>query len=503
MKIGMLLAVLIYELCLILGIGLFLQKRNAAHRDREGEFALAGKSLPLSKVAITLALTVLGAPHIMGMWEMTWHMGAVTIWFCLAHVFLLVFVCLTTGRWVRRMGISSVSEIFEQFFGKGVRLMISCVMVGMMFGFMTIEAQGSGIIFAAMTGWDIKYGCAVGVLFGAGLVILAGMRELGLVNLINAGVMYLAVILATLFLALKLPGGNYHSVADFYINSKQAAMLSIYGPPALMVNFVLSTLVAVIFCVGFSQVMLQPAMAADSEATVKKAMWIAAPLNGLWGAFMVTIGLTAKSLPEFQALGPKLAAPALLVTYLPPWLSTLLLAAFLSALIGNFASVALGCSTVLTFDIYRPLYRPDAAERQMARMARILIVIMAIAAMGVATFLPPILPALNWLFSWSIPIFWIAMFGFFWKRSSQAALLTLLSAWGTNSLWSFSPLPSLLHLPDSMNIYATLAVTLLVGILANLAFPGRPAYFKSDEYLALNANIHPQPGPGFDPGLAS
>lgn len=72
--------------------------------------------------------------------------------------------------------------------------------------------------------------------------------------------------------------------------------------------------------------LLQVAMAAKDEGTIKKALWIAAPLNGMFGIFAVVIGLTAKSLPEFSALGPKVASTTTLVSYLPPWLAALLLA---------------------------------------------------------------------------------------------------------------------------------------------------------------------------------
>ena len=82
-------------------------------------------------------------------------------------------------------------------------------------------------------------------------------------------------------------------------------MLSIFGTPEIMATFALGTVVAVLFSQGISQMLLQPAMGARNEKTVRKALWIAAPVNGMFGVFAVVIGLTAKSLPQFQVLGPK------------------------------------------------------------------------------------------------------------------------------------------------------------------------------------------------------
>ena len=60
MNTGILIAVLIYEIGIILGVGLWIARREAKHPKREGDFALAGRDLPVPVVAITLALTVLG-----------------------------------------------------------------------------------------------------------------------------------------------------------------------------------------------------------------------------------------------------------------------------------------------------------------------------------------------------------------------------------------------------------------------------------------------------------
>ena len=239
-----------------------------------------------------------------------------------------------------------------------------------------------------------------------------------------------------------------------------------------------------LFSQGISQMLLQPALAAKSEASIKRALWIAAPVNGLFGVFIVVLGLTAQSLPEFATMenAPKTAATAMLVSLLPGWLSTLLLASFLAAILSTFAMTALAPATIFSVNIYRGLYNPGASERQVANVTRAAIVVLGLIAMAVAPSLPPIVGAINWLFSWLVPIFWIVIVGFFWKRSAAAAVVTLIAAWTANCLWSFTHINEVIGIarppgPDH-NAYVTLAVTLVVGIGANLALPGRPGYFR-------------------------
>ncbi len=487
MNAGILIAVLIYEVVIILGIGLWLAKRDASHPHREGDFALAGRHLPVPVIAITLALTVLGTAHILGIFELAWFLGAAAVWFSIAHVALLVLVCLSTGLWVRRLGLTTVPEILDLLYGRGTRLVVSCTMAGVVFGILTIETQGIGIIISSMTGWSIRNGAIVGAILGIFYVILAGMKEIGWLNLVNAVVMYLGLVLATLFLAFRLPGGNYNSVAEYYNSAGDEFMLNIYGTPEIFFSFALGTTIAVVFSQGINQMLMQPCMSAQSEQTIRKALWIAAPLNGMFGVFAVIIGLTAKTVPEFAALGPKVAATTMLVNYLPPWLAALLLASFLAAILSTFAMTSLAPATIFSFDLYKNLYRPHATEEEMARVMRITIVVLAVIAMSVAAFLPPILAAMNWLFSWLVPIFWVIIFGLFWKRNSAVAVTTLIAAWIANSAWSFTGLSELLGMPEVPNAYVTLAVTLTIGVIGNLVTDGRDGYFGTAAYRARMA----------------
>lgn len=484
MNKAVVIAVIAYEVIVIGGIGLWLARRAAGQAHKEGDFALAGRGLPVSIVAITLALTVLGTAHIIGVFEMAWFNGAAAVWFGIAHVILLVLVCLTTGLWVRRFGVTTVPEMLQTFFGEPTRLAVSCVMAGVLFGILTVEAQGMGIIFASMTNLSIRQGAVAGAVLGILYVVLAGMKEVGVLNLVNAIVMYLGLVLATVFLAWQLPGGNYDTVAAFYRDAGAAQMLSIYGTADIMWTFALGTIVAVVFSQAVNQMLLQVAMSARDEGTIKKAMWIAAPLNGMFGVFAVVIGLTAKALPEYSVLGPKVAATSLLAHALPPWLAALLLASFLAAILSTYAIVCLSAATIFSIDIYRNLYHPEAGVDTVTRVTRITIVVLGGLAMLVAAYLPPILAAMNWLFSWLVPIFWVIVFGLLWQRNGTAALAMLLSGWIANSIWSFTPLPGLLGVPDLPNAYITLGVTLIVGTAANLLLPGAPAYFATPEYRA-------------------
>jgi SSS family solute:Na+ symporter len=245
-----------------------------------------------------------------------------------------------------------------------------------------------------------------------------------------------------------------------------------------MLTFALGIVFSTVFCQGMSQQLLQPAMSAKSEKTVRKALWIAAPVNGFFGVFMICLGLAAKASPEFNPLGAKMAGSAMLLNSLPPWLVAWIFATLLAAVLSSFAMASMACATMFTMDIYKNFFNPKADEGVERRVTRIAVVVLALSATLVAAYLPPIVAAINWLFAWMTPVFWMVIFGLFWKRSAKAAVLTFVVTWLLNMLWSFTALPVALGMESLPNVYITLVSSFLVGVLALMSFECKPGYFK-------------------------
>lgn len=487
MNIGVIIAVVIYELIVILGCAAFLKvkekKMAAAPAAGDEDFALGGRNMGVIVLAPTIALTVLGSAHITGVFEMSYGMGAIAIWFSLAHVIMIVVACFGTGAWVRRLGATTVPQVIKDMYGPGVAIAISCVMAGQVWGVLTLECQGLGIVISSLTGWDISKAVILGGILGILYVVFAGMKQVGAVNVINATVMYIGLIIATIYVASKLPGGNFDFIEKALPTSEGGAefMLSIFGNADLMITFAVGNVIAVTFCQSISQMLMQTMMSAKNEKTIKKSVWLAAPLNGMFGVFAVILGLAARSIPEYAEYGAKLAATNMLVDMLPMWMSALLLAALLAAILSTFAMTSLTTATIWTHDIYKGYINPDADEKKLANITRIMIIILALAALAVSVALPTILNAINWVFAWIVPVFWIVVFGLFWKRNSKVAGIALAVSWVLNVLWSLTPLPASIggFIGGLTNPYVTLIVSLVILIIGNLACKGEPGYFKA------------------------
>ena len=479
MKQGILTAVIAYELITIILVGIWVARIQARRKAQESEtFTHAGHGLPVPAVALTLALTVLGAVHVIGVFEMTWGLGAPVLWFSYAHVIMLCIITLATGRWVRRLKISTVPQFLESAFGLETRLLVSCAMIGAIFGIITLEAQGLGVLFYTMTGWPIYIGGIVGGVLGLLYVVLAGLREISFLNIINAVVMYVALILAVIFIGIALPGDGYNTVAQIHRAAENGPSLSPIGDVGVIVGFGLPVILAIAISQSVSQMTLQTAMSAKSEKTLVRSMWIAAPVNGMFAVFAVILALAAMSMPEFADRGPKVATTDMLVELLPSWLSALLLAAFVGVILSTFAMTTLASSTLFATDIYKRLFNQNADEEDVTRVTRIGIVVLGVLAMGVSVLMPPILNGVAWLLAWMTPVFWVLVYGLFWKRNQNAVIAGLLTAWVLNSLWSYTGLPTWVGMAGVHNAYVTFTSGFVVMTLGILIFGGKPGLMK-------------------------
>lgn len=475
---NILLAVLAYNIIVIGGIGWYLswkQKKNNTVID----MALGGRSAGLLMTAITLAITYKGSAHVYGLMELSFSMGSVALWFGFAHTVLFCVICFGTGRWIRRVNCSTIPELIGKLYNKQLRKLTASVAAMVVFGLVTLETQALGIGISAMSNWGLGWSAVVGAIIGTAYVSIGGMKQTMTVNLINAAVMYSAIIIAGIYLAYCLPHG-WGGVVDYYTSHDEGFKLSILGNPDMLAGFALAAVFAVVFSQSVNQQGMQACMSAKDEHVIRKSIWITAPLNGLFGVFPVLCGVAAASIPEFSHLGAKMAGATLVVTLLPTWIAVLVQAGFIGSLLSTFAMSALAPATIFAKDIIGSqefAKTNPAAEKRLIQWTIIGIGALA----GILTFFqrPNVILSITWLFAWVVPFFFIIVVGLFWKRSNTAATTTIVLSWLVNVLWSFTNIKDVLHLGMLENAHVVAIVACLSTVLVNLLITkAEPALFS-------------------------
>ena len=464
---SILLMVLVYNAIVIGGIGKYLSwKADKQHQITD--MALGGRDAGIAMFSVTIAITYLGSAHVYGLMEMSFSLGAVALWFCFAHTILICVICLGTGRWIRRVGTATIPELIGKLYNKKLRMYTACVAAMVVFGLVTLEAQTLGIGISAMSNWPLGWSAVLGAIIGTAYVCMGGIKQTMWVNLVNAVVMYASIIIAGIYLAFVLPDG-WEGVTRHYVEHNESYKLSILSKPDLLVSFALAAIFSVVFSQSVNQQGMQAAMSAKDEVTIQRSLWIAAPINGLFGVFPVLVGIAAATIPEFAELGPKLAGAALIVKLLPTWLVVLLQAGFLGALLSTFAMSALAPATIFTKDIVCANIKGGLSAEQEKTMIRYTIIIIGgLSALMSLFFHPNVILAITWLFAWLVPLFFIIVAGLFWKRSSLVAQIVLLSSWLTNLLWSFTSLKEYVGFPLLENAHVVALVAVIMTVIGNL-----------------------------------
>lgn len=462
--------VIVYNAIVIGGIGWYLKQQEKASGEVM-DMAQGGRDANLAMFSVTLAITYLGSAHVYGLMEMSFGMGAVALWFCFAHTILMCVICLGTGQWVRRLGCATIPELQGDMYGKQMRNLTACVGGMVVFGLVSLETQALGIAISAMSSWSLPVGVIIGAVIGLAYVTMGGIKQTMWVNLVNAVVMYSSIIIAGIYLAFVLPEG-WDGVKQFYVDNGQEFKLSMFGTPDLLFGFGVATIFSVVFSQSVNQQGMAAAMSARDEKVIRRSVWIAAPINGMFGVFPVLVGLAAATIPEYADLGPKLAGATMVVKLLPTWLVVVLQAGFLGALLSTYAMTVLAPATIFTKDIIQAnqahKMSPESEKRVMQRMILLFGIVGA-----VLTFFnqPAIVPAINWLFAWLAPLFFVTIAGLFWKRNAKVATTVLLTSWAFNLIWSIRPLkgaiieliPSTAPLANA-HITAAVAFVLTIGL---------------------------------------
>lgn len=469
--------VLLYEFVSIIGIGMFISYRNKKKGAvEEGSFAFAGGGLPASLVGITLALTLLGSAHNWGTCANAYDMGVIAVWFGIACSVMMVVITQVTGPWIRRTGAKTVGEFLGHIFGKKAGMLTSAINAALSIAMTCLEVETIAITLSMLTGLDYFICAIIGGVLAMLYVVLAGMKEIAWLNLINAVLMYIALIAVFICICINLPGG-FDGVQETLEASEDTSwMTSIFGNSALIISFAIPSALGASLFHGMAQTGYQPIATAKSNKDVKKSLWYASPINGLFCIIPALIGVAAFSIISYRETGAMMMSPTMIIELCPKPVVALLAMGFLGVDLSSFAVMALAPVTIISHDMYT-LYKPNATEKQKTKMTRILIFVIGVFSILICNFEPLPTPMVNWCFAFGIPVFVMAVIGIWWKRSEAATIITFVVTWIAVCIWSTFGLQDTLGL-DSFHVsYIALIFSLVLGIVFTAILPGKKGLY--------------------------
>ena len=490
MKVGVIVVVVLYEILTIGIVSWLIQRKKKTDGHEEGGFALGGRSLGTWAVGTTMCLTLLGSGHLTGTWEGCLSLGATQIWHVMANGFAMALGAVTIYCWARRMRITTTGEIATKLYGKELAVLIAAVNIAVGWAVTSFETQALGIIISSMTGYPLKLTVLISSVIGLCYIIFGGTKQAAMLNQINIIILYVGMFGALFFVLKMLPGFNFSSIVDYYASRPDTYpnFLEFTGGKEHFLQVGIPILIAPFFAHCCGQQTIQTAASAKSEKALKRIAWFAGPMNVIIGAISICIAMTARTMQEFAGIDNKLVTTQMLITKLPTWFIAILFAAFVAALLSSYGGFLIGPATVITVDFIKEFYKKDMSEKQEANLIRVFIGVGAVITCLMAQTLPTIVNMFTWIYSFMIPVFFLFVFGLWWKRNKTVGILAFVVSWIVATVWTFFPnMTTALHMGNVHISYIIIVISLAILVIGNLVTKGKPGYFHSEEWYQSEA----------------
>ena len=269
---------------------------------------------------------------------------------------------------------------------------------------------------------------AIGII-GCCYVIFGGLRACAISDTINGVGLIIGGFMIPILALFVLGGGNLVDGVDKLLHANPAKLNAIGNYESSVPWTVLLTglLFNNLFYWCTNQAIIQRTLGAKNLAEGQKGVLFAGFFKIFGAFFLVLPGIIAFLLyGENGIKNADMAYPALVTDVLPLALSGFLAAVLFGAILSSFNGALNSSITLFTLDIYRPIFKPEAKERELVKVGRIFAGGLAAVAVVVAPFIifapSGLYYYLQEMFGfYNIPIIAMVVVGFFSKHVPASA----------------------------------------------------------------------------------
>lgn len=493
---------IVYFAALIIIASLYSRKKVKSAED----FANAGGGLGWVMVTFSFVLAPLGSGHTMSLWQKAagggftdWAdfggIGAGAMWWAIgAGAIFLPIAMLWMGPLYKKIGAPTAPGALSKIFGKEMGWFHAAfqTMTWTGIGCSELVATGTAIYtlcHASNIPLSIYQAIILGFILIVCYVFFGGMLQMAWLNCINAVVMIVASYAAIGIIAVNYLAqfGGWDGVKAVYDAAGYTSILTqtgTLGLPPVWLGVIIPVIVLHTTAGAVSQTMMQPFFAAKDESACRKGVFLGCSFNIMSSLPWIFLGIAAMAIPAIASqvnANGLTAVPLIAQQGLPVPAIGLLMVALLSATLSTGGGVVLANSNVIANDIVIGCCMPKADPKKKLFVNRICIIIAA------ALLLPGALIMANefvfnlflWVFSFGMPIFVVFIIGYNFKLSKKAAWTTIIVCYIINCIWTFVDMSKFLPGVWSMNLYAVMVASVVLGIVFHLIMPGEKAWKKT------------------------
>ncbi|MDX9973407.1 MAG: sodium/solute symporter [FCB group bacterium] len=395
------------------------------------DFFLASKKLPWYVVGASFVASNISTEHFIGMvgWGFlygmavaNWEWGNAVTFSVLIWIFLPFYM---------RGNVSTMPEFLERRFSAHCRYIYAAVMIvglviAMLGGVLFAGAKALNVFVPAM---PLEVAVVVLAVAAGTYTVYGGLLSAVWADFLQYCLLMIGGIVVTIF-GLYYAGG-YSELARAM--PEKFIMLYPSTHPVIPWTGVASMLLSVgIWYSCANQFMVQRCLGARSEWDARMGVVMAGFSKAILPFLVVVPGIIAFYLFQDRISDGDQSWPFLVRTFIPSGLAGLVLAGLASAIMSTLSAITNSSATIFTLDLYKPLLRPGAGDRELHRVGRlssaaimlvgVLVALVLVRNPGVTVF-----GVIQTTFFYiAPPIAATFLIGILWRRATTAGAITTL-----------------------------------------------------------------------------
>ena len=429
-------AIVIIYFVVLLGIGIWA---SYFKRNKEKTLFLAGNSLGATSIGLSMWGTNVGPSMLIASASAGFTTGVASgnfAWYAFVFIFLLAIVFAP-----RYLGakVMTLPEFMGKRFGKSTRNILAWyTILTIVISWLALTLFAGGILVRQIFGLDMWVSATILLLISVLFTTMGGLKAVAYTNVFQMG------LLIVVSLALTIVGLNKVGGVGALVDAVPADYWNLFRPnsdadfPWLAILLGYPVMGVWFWCTD--QAMVQPVLAAKNLKTGQLGANFCGWLKILDVAIYIIPGIICFALVK-QGLFAPVADPdtaymTMVTNLFPVGMVGLVMAVLTAALVSTVSSALNALSTVFTMDIYVPRFKPQATNKEIIRIGRIVVMIGAVIAIALTLAIDSI-KGLNLFNIFQSVLGFIAppmaavfLFGVFWKKTTTRAANACLT-WGT------------------------------------------------------------------------
>ncbi len=473
-------------------IGIFASRRVKSMSD----YYVGGKNMGFWAVAFSARATGESGWLLIGLTGMGAMAGYSAYWVVVGEL-LGVFISwqFMAKKFKRRSddyGAITIPDYLQSHFKSStntLRIISASILVVFVVIYVASQMDVTGIAFESMLGIDYRVGALIGFFIVLAYIFVGGFVAAVWSDMFQGILMFFGLVLLPIVVWFSMDQGAGITEG---LNAIDPTLTQIMGrsDDGLMNLFtILGFSMIGLGFLGSPQVYVR-FISIKHENEIDKGKWVALIFTLLTDAAAVTIGILGRIYftkngedPE-AILGNGGEDVLSMVTneFLPTILVAVFIAIVISAIMSTIDSLLILASSAITRDFYQKIYRPDLKDEDLTKFSRIITVVMAMAALGIAILLYNLYPDRQ--------VFWIMIFGWsgiaatfcpviilslFWKGySEKGAIASMVTGFLSVILFKFvvSNMDGIGAYFKELDVLApSFALAMIVGYIVSKIFP--------------------------------